>query len=89
MTKNHTSHLIMLTGLPSSGKSKIANDYKNMGYKVHSSDELRIELFGDVKYQNNNGKLFEELRTGNAFKPLESGRQFLSYGSKLERLSAF
>jgi predicted kinase len=53
---------IMMCGLPASGKStkakEIADDENAL---ILSSDEMRIELFGDVNHQDDNGKLFEEL----------------------------
>lgn len=53
--------LILLTGLPASGKSTVSKSYSEKGYKVHSSDTLRIELFEDVSNQENNEKVFSEL----------------------------
>jgi len=50
-----------MCGLPASGKSKIANQYRDIDYVVLSSDELREELYGDVANQNNNTDLFTEL----------------------------
>ena len=40
--------LIMLVGLPGSGKSTYAAQYKVKGYHVHSSDDIREELFSDI-----------------------------------------
>ena len=51
----------MLIGLPGSGKSYIANSFKNNGYIVHSSDNLREEMFGDINNQSNNNDLFKKL----------------------------
>lgn len=51
----------MLVGLPASGKSNISKSYKDRGYKIHSSDELRKELYGSREVQDKNNKLFEEL----------------------------
>lgn len=53
--------LIMFVGLSASGKSTKANKLKKKGYIIHSSDELRSELYGDVDNQDNNVELFEEL----------------------------
>ena len=36
--------LIMLVGLPGSGKSTKAEEFRKQGYIVHSSDEIRNEL---------------------------------------------
>lgn len=55
------AELIMLCGLPSSGKSTYADKLKEQGYIAHSSDELRKELFGSVEVQDKNNDLFEEL----------------------------
>lgn len=51
--------LIVFSGLPGSGKSTFAKELK--GYKVHSSDDLRKELFGDENCQDKNSELFDEL----------------------------
>lgn len=53
---------IMLVGIPYSGKSHLAEKLaKKYSAKIHSSDELREELFGDVNAQNSNRELFAEL----------------------------
>lgn len=58
--------LIILCGLPGSGKSTYAENYKAVDdaicadYTViHSSDAIRAELFGDPSYQGDNTKVFE------------------------------
>lgn len=53
---------IMLIGLPGSGKSTYAKkiNYNNK-YIIHSSDELRKELFSNENFQCNNRELFNEL----------------------------
>ena len=53
--------MLMLCGLPGSGKSTYAKVKAGEGYSVYSSDELRIEMFGDVNHQGDNEKLFAEL----------------------------
>ena len=57
--------MIMLCGLPGSGKSTFANEIKKANSQfpisIHSSDALRQELYGDASQQGDNGKLFEEL----------------------------
>lgn len=59
--------LVMLQGLPGSGKSTVANalseTYSKQGrnVKIHSSDSLRKELYGDENSQEHNGELFNEL----------------------------
>lgn len=58
MVKNE---LIMLIGLPASGKSSLAKKYEENGYKIHSSDNIREELLGDVNNQENNNIVFKAL----------------------------
>ena len=55
--------LIMLIGLPGSGKSTYAEKLKkeNPDYEICSSDELRKELYGDIDDQEHNSELFEVL----------------------------
>lgn len=59
--------MIMLVGLPGSGKSTFAQNITitedDRGNKpiIHSSDGLRKELFGDEAMQGDNNKLFTEL----------------------------
>ena len=57
------NELIMLIGLPGSGKSTWAKTYakKNPDYIVHSSDDLRKEMYGNDFDASNNNKVFEEL----------------------------
>jgi predicted kinase len=53
---------IMMIGLPASGKSTIAKEIAlKENAVIHSSDELRIELYGDVNENDKNGELFQEL----------------------------
>lgn len=56
------SKFIMMCGLPASGKStvarKLADQYEA---NIHSSDELRKELFGDESENSKNDALFQEL----------------------------
>lgn len=54
--------LVMMVGLAASGKSTYANHLaEDIGATVFSSDALREEMFGDINYQGNNQKLFQEL----------------------------
>ena len=54
--------LVMMVGLPASGKSTIAHNLaKENNYIIFSSDELRVELYGDINDQNHNHDLFIEL----------------------------
>ena len=42
--------LVMLVGIPGSGKSTVAKKYITQGYQIHSSDEIRQELYGKRVY---------------------------------------
>lgn len=54
--------LYMLVGLVASGKSTYAKHIAcGMDATIFSSDALREEMFGDINYQSNNQKLFQEL----------------------------
>lgn len=54
--------LYMMVGLPGSGKSFCAEQLsKKENAVVISSDEMRVELFGNVENQENNGVLFDKL----------------------------
>jgi len=56
------SKFIMMMGLPASGKSTIANELSiKENAIIHSSDNLRKELFGNDEDQNDNNRLFKEL----------------------------
>jgi predicted kinase len=61
--------LIVLVGLPGSGKSSYAENYKAVDDAfctditvIHSSDAIREELFGDAGSQEDNGRVFELMR---------------------------
>lgn len=63
--------LIMLVGIPASGKSSYARqNYKD--YKIYSSDELREKLFNDVNDQAHNDELFRYIHK-NIIKDLKDG----------------
>ena len=54
--------LIMMVGLVVSGKSFYAQELAlKENAIIHSSDELRIEMFGDVNVQDKNDEIFREL----------------------------
>ena len=61
--------LIVLVGLPGSGKSYYAEQFKAVDDAIctgvtviHSSDAIREELFGDAGSQEDNGRVFELMR---------------------------
>ncbi len=54
---------IMVVGLPASGKSTVAKKLsQDFNAIIHSSDEMREELFGDINENNKNEELFNELK---------------------------
>lgn len=55
--------LFTLVGLPGSGKSELAKNitYDKQSPVIHSSDELRKELYGDYECSDKNSELFAEL----------------------------
>ena len=55
------TELVMLTGVPASGKSSEAEKYARRGYRVHSSDAIRMELYGSEGIQGNAPEIFEIL----------------------------
>ena len=52
---------VMLVGLPGSGKSYLADILFAKKYSIHSSDEIRKELSGDINNQNINSQVFQTL----------------------------
>lgn len=50
----------MMVGLPASGKSTVA---ENLGVVVRSSDDLRVELLGDVNDMSDNSSVFDVLHS--------------------------
>ena len=66
----------MLCGIPGSGKSTYAKELSQTENAIIlSSDQLRLELFGDVNHQENNGELFQEL--------YRRAKQFLNQGNNV------
>lgn len=55
------NEFIMLVGLPASGKSTYAENLRQKGFHVHSSDKIREELTGDINSQDKNTEVFREL----------------------------
>ena len=50
--------LVVLVGLPASGKSTVAKEYGDRGYVVVSSDAIRAELWGDESIHGDPAKVF-------------------------------
>ena len=56
--------MIMMVGLPASGKSTKAQELaKEYNATIFSSDALRKELYGDENIQGDNTKLFNTLKS--------------------------
>ena len=53
--------IIVLIGLPGSGKTEYANNFADEGYIVCSSDEMRQRLCGDINDQDHNQMVFQTL----------------------------
>lgn len=51
--------LIVLVGLPGSGKSTYAEELKKRGCMVVSTDAIREQLFGDASIQKDGKKVFQ------------------------------
>lgn len=57
-----TPKMIMLIGLPASGKSERAKELaEEYNANIHSSDRIRAELLNDVNNQDNNNLVFQTL----------------------------
>lgn len=54
--------MVMLVGLPGSGKSTFAKNERFKDFVIHSSDEVRERLYGDESIQGNNNEVFEVLK---------------------------
>ena len=61
MNSNDWPSLLMLVGLPGSGKSTYIKNHFNQNLHVHSSDDIREELSGNVNNQDINKEVFELL----------------------------
>lgn len=53
--------LVVEVGLPGSGKTEYAKSLAKRGFKVHSSDDMRVALTGDVNNQECNAEVFQKL----------------------------
>ena len=60
--ENKIPTMYMMVGLPGSGKTYIANRYYG-DCAIHSSDQIRAELYGDASCQENNEKVFRILHS--------------------------
>ena len=53
--------LIMLVGIPGSGKSTLSTQFAAQGYRVYSSDSIRAELYGSEEEQGTASEVFNTL----------------------------
>ena len=72
------SKFIMLVGLPAVGKDTWAREYiKEHPYTViHSSDDIREELYGDASHQGSPIKVFELMRS-RTLRDLRAGKDVI------------
>ena len=72
------SNFIMLVGIPAVGKDTWAREYKEKHPEVviHSSDDIREELYGDASHQGSPVKVFELMRS-RTIQDLRAGRDVI------------
>lgn len=78
------TELVMLVGIPGSGKSSITEEYEKQGYRVHSSDKIRSELYGREEIQGKASEVFE-LIAQRVRKDLAEGRSCVIDATNLTR----
>ena len=76
---------IMLVGLPAVGKDTWAREYikTHTNTVIHSSDDIREELYGDASCQDNPQKVFEMMRS-RAVKSLQEGKDVIYNATNLK-----
>lgn len=72
------SKFIMLVGLPAANKDTWAHEYKEKHPEViiHSSDDIREELYGDASHQGSPIKVFEQMRS-RTLRDLRAGKDVI------------
>lgn len=83
MNNKSTPELVIMIGPPGAGKSHVSKE-RYRGYTYLSSDEIRKELFNDINYQGDNGRVFYEMRT-RAIDELEEGRNVVYDATNMSR----
>ncbi len=58
---NERPELVMLVGIPGSGKSTVSGEYEKRGFRVHSSDLIRREMYGMEEIQGKAKEVFAVL----------------------------
>ena len=72
------SNFIMLVGIPAVGKDTWAREYvkKHPDTVIHSSDDIREELYGDASHQGSPIKVFELMRS-RTLRDLRAGKDVI------------
>ena len=83
MNNKSTPELVIMIGPPGAGKSHVSKE-KYRGYTYLSSDEIRKDLFNDVNYQGDNGRVFYEMRT-RAINKLKEGHSVVYDATNMSR----
>ena len=79
-----STELVMLVGIPGCGKSSITKEYETHGYRVHSSDQIRNELYGSEEIQGKASEVFG-LLTQRTRNDLKEGRSCVIDATNLSR----
>ena len=78
------NELVMLVGIPGSGKSTFSGEYEERGYRIHSSDQIRREMYGSEEIQGKSSEVFELLGQ-RVRKDLAAGRSCVIDATNLSR----
>lgn len=70
------TNLVLLSGLPRSGKTTLSKQYKEMGYEVISLDEERMSYYGDDYNEDLEPNVWDETRD-KLTKLIKSGKNVL------------
>ena len=72
------SKFIMLVGIPAVGKDTFAREYikQHPDTIIHSSDDIREELYGDASHQGSPAKVFELMRS-RTLRDLRAGKNVI------------
>ena len=54
--------LVVMVGLPGAGKTTKTEEYLAQGFKIHSSDAIRLEVFNEVYNAENTPRVFSIMR---------------------------
>lgn len=76
--------LIVLVGVPASGKSTIAENIKDESFDIHSSDAIRKELYGSEQILGNPAEIFN-LMYKRTLDSLNSGKNVIYDSTNISR----